>query len=282
MQFNRNQPPARRTTMKGYLLTALLAAATLASPATAQVGASVVLDPTQSAHAVQQIIQGSQIYTTNLQTLTNVMETYNLAHRMATVPSSYYTAFANMGEQMWTQVTRPANTYGNSLPWINAATTGSGAASANQGAGVQRTGQISGYSALSLQGQQAIAAQGATIDLGDAVTSTSLQTIGAIRANSTQRATDIQTLETASHSSDPTQQTELATLQRINQAMLLQLRTQQEASQMTQAQSLQQMVQQKQQQDALKMSMQAADGYETNYATHTSTDSTGLSKAFSY
>jgi hypothetical protein len=71
-------------------------------------------------------------------------------------------------------------------------------------------------------------------------------------------------------------------LQRINQAMLLQLRTQQEASQMTQAQSLQQMVQQKQQQDALKMSLQAADGYETNYATHTSTDSTGLTKAFSY
>jgi hypothetical protein len=89
-------------------------------------------------------------------------------------------------------------------------------------------------------------------------------------------------LETASHSTDPTQQTELATLQRINQAMLLQLRTQQEASQMTQAQSLQQMVQQKQQQDALKMSMQAADGYESNYATHVSTDSTGLSKAFSY
>ena len=268
--------------MKGYLLTALLAAATLASPANAQIGASVVLDPTQSAHAVQQIIQGSQIYTTNLQTLTNVMETYNLAHRMATATSSYYTAFANMGEQMWTQVTRPANTYGNSLPWINAATTGSGAASANQGAGVQRTGQISGYSTLSLQGQQAIAAQGATIDLGDAVTSTSLQTIGTIRANSTQRATDIQTLETASHSTDPTQQTELATLQRINQAMLLQLRTQQEASQMTQAQSLQQMVQQKQQQDALKMSMQAADGYETNYNSHVSTDTTGITKALSY
>jgi hypothetical protein len=65
--------------MKGYLLAALLAASTLASPANAQIGASVVLDPTQSAHAVQQIIQGSQIYTTTLQTLTNVMETYTPA-----------------------------------------------------------------------------------------------------------------------------------------------------------------------------------------------------------
>jgi hypothetical protein len=267
--------------MKRIFLTAVLAASALAIPANAQYG-GIVLDPVQSAHAAQQLIQGSELYTTTIKTLTNVMLTYNLAHRMATAPSSYYTAFSNMGVQMWTQVTRPANTYGNSLPWMNAATTGNGAAAANQSASIQRTGQLSGYSSLSTQGQQAIAAQGATVDLGDAVNATSLQTIGTVRANAKQRETDIKTLETASHSTDPTEQTELATLQRINQAMLSQLRTQQEASQMTQAQSLQQMVQQKQQQDALKMSLQAADGYETNYATHTSTDSTGLSKAFSY
>jgi uncharacterized protein YqjF (DUF2071 family) len=264
--------------MKRIFLATVLAASALAIPANAQYG-GIVLDPVQSAHAVQQLVQGSELYTTTIKTLTNVMLTYNLAHRMATAPSSYYTAFSNMGVQMWTQVTRPANTYGNSLPWMNAATTGNGAAAANQSASIQRTGQLSGYSSLSTQGQQAIAAQGATVDLGDAVNATSLQTIGTVRANATQRETDIKTLETASHSTDPT---ELATLQRINQAMLLQLRTQQEASQMTQAQSLQQMVQQKQQQDALKMSMQAANGYETNYATHTSTDSTGLTKAFSY
>jgi hypothetical protein len=210
------------------------------------------------------------------------MLTYNLAHRMATAPSSYYTAFSNMGVQMWTQVTRPANTYGNSLPWMNAATTGNGAASAYQSASVPRTGQISGYSALNSQGQQAIAAQGATVDLGDAVNVTSLQTLGTIRSNAAQRATDIMTLEAASHSSDPTQQTELATLQRINQALLIQLRTQQEASQMAQSQGLQQIVQQKQQQDALKLSLQAADGYEANYNSHVSTDTTGVRKALSY
>jgi hypothetical protein len=267
--------------MKGLLLAALLAAATTVLPARAQIG-GIVLDPTQSAHAVQQLIQGSQLYTTTIQTTQNVMGAYNLAQRMATAPTSYYTAYSNMAQQTWTPVAHPANTYGNSLSWTNAATTGNGAAAANQNAGIQRTGQISGYGSLSTQGQQAIAAQGATVDLSDAVNATSLQTIGTVRSNARQREADIKTLETASHSTDPTQQTELATLQRINQAMLLQLRTQQEASQMTQAQSLQQMVQQKQQQDALKMSLQAADGYETNYTTHTSTDSTGLTKAFTY
>ena len=256
--------------MKRIFLTAVLAASALAIPANAQYG-GIVLDPVQSAHAAQQLIQGSELYTTTIKTLTNVMLTYNLAHRMATAPSSYYTAYTNMGVQMWTQVTRPANTYGNSLPWMNAATTGNGAAAAYQSASVPRTGQISGYSALNSQGQQAIAAQGATVDLGDAVNATSLQTLGTIRANAAQRATDIMTLEAASHSSDPIQQTELATLQRINQALLIQLRTQQEASQMAQSQGLQQMVQQKQQQDALKLSLQAADGYETNYNSHVST-----------
>jgi hypothetical protein len=268
--------------MKGLLSTALLAVSTLTIPAQAQFGAGIVLDPTQSAHAVQQLVQANQLYTTTIKTTQNVMQAYNLAQRMATAPSSYYTAYTNMAQQTWTPVAHPANTYGNSLPWTNAATYGSGAAAANQGASIQTTGQISGYSSLNAQGQQAIAAQGATIDLSDAINATSLQTIGTVRANAPQREADISTLETASHSTDPAQQTELATLQRINQAMLLQLRTQQEASQMSQAQTLQQMVQQKQQQDALKMSMQAADGYETNYNSHVSTDTTGITKVLSY
>ena len=130
--------------------------------------------------------------------------------------------------------------------------------------------------------EEAIAAQGATVDLGDTVNANTLQTLGSVRANAPQRASDIQNLEAASHSADPTQQTELATLQRINQALLIQLRTQQDASQMQQAQTLQQMIEQKQQQDALKLTMQAADGYEANYKSHTSTDTIGINKVFSY
>jgi len=44
----------------------------------------------------------------------------------------------------------------------------------------------------------------------------------------------------------------MATLQRINQALILQLMAQQEANQISQAYALQQIVAQKQQQDALK------------------------------
>lgn len=267
--------------MKGLLLTAALTIVA-AAPGHAQLGSGIVYDPTQSVHAAQQILQANQLYTTTLKATQNVIGAYNLAQRMASAPSSLYSGYTNIGQQVWTPFTQPANTYGNSLPWVNAASTGYGAAAANQTASVPRTGQISGYSSLSPQGQQAIAAQGATVDLGDSINTTSLQTLGAIRADAPQRETNIRNLEAASHSADPAQQTELATLQRINQALLIQLRTQQETSQMAQTQTLQQMIEQKQQQDALKLSMEAADGYEANYNSHVSTDTTGITKAFSY
>ena len=49
---------------------------------------------------------------------------------------------------------------------------------------IPRISQIAGYGSLSPQGQQAIAARGATVDLSDAVNASNLQTIGTIRANS--------------------------------------------------------------------------------------------------
>ena len=142
--------------------------------------------------------------------------------------------------------------------WTTALTTGNSASAGNQQVSVSPVARISGYNTLDSQGQQQLAAQGATADLGDTANATTLQTLGTIRTNAPQREADIANLEQASHSSDPTQQTELATLQRINQALLIQLRTQQESNEMFEAQSLQQMVGQKQQQDALKMTFQAA------------------------
>ncbi len=266
--------------MRKFFVFAIVASALYAPIAQAQFGSGIVFDPTQSAHALQQIWQAEQLYTTTVQTTQNVIAAYNLAERMATAPQSLYSSYANMGQQMWTTVTQPANTYGNTQMWTAAATSGYGAAAGNQQVSVPRTSQISGYSSLSQQGQQQLAAQGATADLGDTANATTLQTLGTIRTNAPQREADISNLEQASHSSDPAQQTELATLQRINQAMLIELRTQQESNEMTQAQSLQQMVGQKQQQDALKMTFQAADGYEANYNANVTSSASSVANAY--
>lgn len=239
-------------------------------------------DPTQSAHAVQQILQANDLYTTTLKTSQNVIGAYNLAQRMATAPQTLYRSYTDMGRDQWAQFQQPANTYGNTAPWVSSASTGSGASGSTLGVSIPRTGQLAGYGSLSAGSQRAVAAQGATVELGDTVNTTNLQAIGTIRANSSQREADIARLEATSHSADPAQQTEMATLQRINQALLLMLRSQQDQSQLTTGQTLNQMVQQKQQQDELKLLFQGAQGYESNYNSKVSTSPASVTKAFHY
>ena len=269
--------------MKPSLAVVILTTMLGVLPSDAQFGSGIVYDPTQSTHAIQQIAQGNQLYTTTVQTTRHVIAAFNLAQRMASLPQTLYTSYANLGRQEWTSLTNPANTYGNSVPWINAASTGYGAVFANRTASLPNTARIAGYSFLSTEGQEAIAAQGATVDLSNAVNASNLQTIGSIRAESAQREADITALEAATHSSDPSQHTEMATLQRINQALLIELRTQQETNELLQAQALQALVGQKVQQDNLKSLFVAANGYSQNFdATTPQQTSSGTNWAFHY
>ncbi len=265
--------------MRKVVLPAALALS--AFSAQAQFG-SVTYDPTQSAHAAQQLLQGDKLYTTTQKTTQNIIATYNLAQRMATAPQSLYQSYTNIGREQWTQFSQPANTYGNTLPWVSSASTGAGAPASVLGASVPRTSQLTGYGSLTPDSQRAIAAQGATVDLGDTANTTNLQAIGTIRSNSSARESDIARLEAASHSTDPLQQTELATLQRINLALLLMLRSQQDQSQLATGQTLNQLVQQKQQQDELKLLFQSAQGYQANYNSKVSTPSSSVTNAFHY
>src|ERR1700759_1198993 len=109
--------------MKAPLIAAIVIAVA-AQAAQAQFGSGIVYDPTQSAHAAQQILQANHLYTTTVEATRNVIAAYNLAQRMANLPQSLYTSYANLGRQQWITLTQPANTYGNTLPWMNAASTG--------------------------------------------------------------------------------------------------------------------------------------------------------------
>lgn len=266
---------------KIFLATIAFAAST--QIACAQFGSGIVFDPTQSGHAVQQIAQGSRLYTDHSPDDPECDRCLQPGSANGSLPQTLFSSYSNLGRQEWTQLTRPANTYGNSSLWMNAATTGYGAASANQTASFPRTEKTSGYASLDTQGQQAIAAQGATVDLSDSVNASNLQTVGTIRANAAQRETDISQLEAASHSTDPAQHTEMATLQRINQALLIELRTQQETNQMLQAQALQQIVGQKVQQDNLKSLFALGSNYQQDFNAVTPQQSNiGTQWAFHY
>lgn len=244
----------------------------------------VVFDPTQSAHAIEQIAQGEQIFTNTVTLAKNAIATYNLAYQMSLAPQSLYQPYLSPSTY-WMLLNQAANTYGNSQALMNAANNGTNATNAQysyQLASIPRTGIISGYPTLSTLGQQQVAAQGATTDLSDAITESNLQTLGTMRANEIQREQDIENLESASHSIDPSQQTDMATMQRINQAMLLQLRQQQETNQLQQAIALQQIVAQKQQQDAMKAGSQDATDYNNNYQTNIAPINVGAAQALNY
>ena len=269
----------------------------------AQFGSGVVYDPTQSVHAItqienegrslenqaQQIENGQQIFTntvkiaaTALQTYNTVQQQYNLYHEMMLAPQLLYSRFLSplTDLQMLEQV---SNTYGNSAGWVNSANTGKGASASYQQVSVPHTNNvIPGYATTSIIAQQQIAAQGATVDLGDTVMSNDLAVLGTIRANQASRQTDIANLEAASQSQAAGEQTVMATLQRMNQALLLQLRTMQDANQMNANLALQQIVAQKQQQDTLKAGFQDSASFTDTYQAHVAPAYNGGAQALSY
>jgi hypothetical protein len=279
------------------LAVVLLGFATLMQPAAnAQFGSGIVFDPTQSGHAItqieheersianqaQQIEQGQQIFTntvkiatTAIQTYNTAMQQYQLSRQMILAPRMLYARFLSPTADLLL-LRQVSNTYGNSMGWLNSANTGNGATAAYQQVSVPNTNNtIPGYSTASMAGQLQIAAQGATVDLGDSVMSNNLQALGTIRASQVARQADITNLEAATQTQDPSQQTIMAELQRINQALLLQLRTLQDANQINANLALQQIIFQKQQQDAMKSAFRDSAGYETYYNSNITPTSSG-------
>jgi hypothetical protein len=269
----------------------------------AQFGSGVVFDPTQSGHAIvqikneeqsiqneaEQIAQGEKIFTNTLKIATTALQTYNqvkqqyeLTHQMIVAPAMLYSRFLSPTSDL-RMLQQIDNTYGNSMGWLNSANTGNGAAAAYQQVSVPHTsGVVPGFGSVSVQGQQQIAAQGATVDLNDSVLTNNLQVLGTIRANQATRQTDIANLESATQNQDPSQQTIMAELQRINQALLLQLRTMQDANQINANLALQQIVAQKQQQDTLKAGFQDAADYSNTYQAHVAPAYAGAAQALTY
>ncbi len=284
--------------VKKLIVTALSIglAAALQPAAHAQFGSGIVYDPTQSVHAItqieheeqsisnqfQQIEQGQQIFTNTVKIATTALQAYNVAkqqynlvHQMILAPRMLYSRFLSPTSDLLL-LQQISNTYGNSMGWLNSANTGKGATASYQQVSVPTTTNvIPGYSTASVAGQLQIAAQGATVDINDSVMTNNLQALGTIRANQTSRQTDIANLEAATQTQDASQQTVMATLQRINQALLLQLRTQQDANQINANLALQQIVAQKQQQDAMKSAFRDSAGYENYYNANITTTSSG-------
>jgi hypothetical protein len=266
--------------VKRFLLTTVVLASGTCIPAQAQF-ASVVYDPTQAAHAIQQIAQGENIVQSSLQIAQTSVAYYQLSMLLATDPAILYAGFTSPYTYMQI-LEMTANTYGNSAPVMATANSGVGADAAYQLASVPRTAMIPEYGMLSLPGQQQIAAVGATSDISDASAQSALTILGTIRANALARDADINTLESQSLTDDPLEETYMATMQRTNKATLLLVRQQQDASQLAQAIALTQIILGKQQQDNIKSHALDAAGYQLNFQTNIAPAYAGAAQALTY
>jgi len=254
--------------MKSRILVLASALASLCAPlARAQFGSGIVYDPTQSAHAIQQIEQGSQLYTTAVATRNQIVTMYNLAYQMSQMPQNLASRY-RADWSAWTSLQSTPNTYGNTSALVSALNYGA-LTNAQQGynsAYVQYQSYPSGaYSSLDSRTQATVANQYATAEMAQTTTTSALATLGTIRSDSQAFAQKLANLESDTFSDDPSQQTQNALLGKINSATLLQIHSQQDTNQLLSASVEQQLLAQKQQIDAQNRAINNAIYFQQNF-----------------
>lgn len=247
-------------THRKLLLPAFAGILSLTPLAHAQFGSGIVYDPTQSAHAIEQIEQGSQslqtaeqIYTTAYKTMNQVIAAYNLAYQMSKIPQDLAARYQS-DFSMWTNFSSASvpDTYGNTSAWINALDLGNPtrATSAYNAAVIPLQSYPGGsLSSQDANTQVAIKNQYASSELGQATLTNSLSTLGTIRSDSQTFQQKLANLQADTYSTDPTQQTSNALLGKINSATMLQIHSQQDTNQILAAEAAQQALDEKEQLD---------------------------------
>lgn len=225
-----------------------------------------VFDASNLAEATKEFGQLQQMYTTAVQTRNQIIQAYNLAHYMAHMPQNLQQRYLAQFT-LWTNLNAP-NTYGNTSAWVAALNTGNPQqSSVGYSAAVVQVNPYppANFGQLDSTTQSIIANQYATSNLAQGMTTGALTTLGQIRSHSESLNQQISNLETDSYSANPTQQSEMAVLGKINSANLIQLHSQQDTNQLLSAGIQQQMIAQKQAIDAENRSLNQAISFQQNF-----------------
>jgi hypothetical protein len=212
--------------MRKFLVTAIVVIGLLcmARPAPAQFIGGIVYDPTNYQNAVL------RYYQLRLQ-LAQMQATYSQILRMAmnlqNMPQRYLTSWSP-----W-RYSSARDVYGNTTPWINGAN--SGLPSTVFSGYSQATTPLQTYNPAALATmptalQQELEARYATVELGDGANENALETMGAIRANAAGATTAVGNIENDSLSNNPTLNTEVSVLTKVNATGVLDLQTAQDTN----------------------------------------------------
>ena len=240
----------KRMTLRQTATLVILTMLILPALSDAQFG-GIVYDPTNYANALLRYNQLVQQLAQLRQTYQQVLNQYNLAVQMSrnleNMPARYRAEFSQ-----WRNFTAN-DIYGNTGGWVGAVN-GSGAQSVAPG--YQRaTIPLQIYSQADLDAINPTDAGNlrsayASIELTDGANVSALTTVGNIRGNAQAIQQQVANLEQDSLSGDPTLNTEVGVLNKINASNVLTLRTLQDTNNLRLAALEQQVLQAKQQRDA--------------------------------
>ena len=225
----------------------------------AQFFGGIVYDPTNFHNAVLRYYQLSRQLAQLRSTYQNAVSQYNLAIQMArsiqNMPARYRARFSN-----WQNLTTVPDAYQNTSAWVEGANSGS--LPTVETGYAHTTNQLERYNADELNSmpsdeRQRVLANYATVELADGVNTSSLATIGTLRADSPEIQRQIGDLEQDSFSSNPQLNSQVAVLNKINAANVLSLRTLQDANNLRLSQLEQQVLASQQRRDAMTTAINA-------------------------
>jgi hypothetical protein len=191
----------------------------------------IVYDPTNYANALLRYAELGQQLVQLRNSYAQLVTQYNLAFEMSknlqNMPTRYQAQFSQWRNSL------AQDAYGNTGRWIVGIN--SGVPSSVEPGYQQATTQLLPYNQNQLSAMNAdelarVQSQYATVELADGAGTTAMATIGSIRGSAQDIQARIGNLEADSLSSDPTLNTEVSVLNKINAAGVLTLRTLQDSN----------------------------------------------------
>jgi hypothetical protein len=208
-----------------------LALAAYPRDAKAQFGFGIVYDPTNYGNAVlryyQLVSQLQQLQATYFQILNQYNLALNMARNLPNMTTRYATAWAP-----WRYGTA-RDVYGNTTTWVNGINTGLPAtvlSGYQRATNTLQTYNPSDISAMQPNIRQNVESQYGTVELADGASQDAMETIGAIRANASATTNTIGNIQSDSLSDDPTLNTEVSVLNKVNATNVLALQNAQDTN----------------------------------------------------
>jgi hypothetical protein len=230
----------------------------------------------QEAHNVQQDITESasygeavQIYTTAQSTFKTAVQAYNLAYTMYSAPEMLYNRMKTLPTTYKSAFTPHADTYQLAQPLLQIINLGSANALSAYGA---MSAQPVSYQPRNLYnmsgpGLTVTQAHASNMSANDSLIATSLQRVSDVQASTITDQQTLATLETNTLTTDSTQATELATLQRINATLLIMTRALEDQNAMATVNQMQHLMESKETLDNQKGDMATWSNWQNGMAT---------------